>query len=71
VDLSPPGSQARRPVLIVHGSDAEVVPVSHAYRLARRAGDAEVVILEGAAHHLRRHPQVVPLVVDWLPRVVG
>ena len=59
------------PVLIVHSSDDEVVPVSHAHRLARRAGDAEVVILEGAAHHLRRHSQVVPLVVDWLARVVG
>jgi uncharacterized protein len=58
------------PVLVVHGSDDEVVPVAHAHRLARRAPAAELRVLDGAPHQLRRLPEVVPLVVEWLERVL-
>jgi uncharacterized protein len=54
------------PVLIVHGTQDDVVPVDHAYRLADRARNAELRVLEGAPHQLRRHPGVFELIVDWL-----
>jgi pimeloyl-ACP methyl ester carboxylesterase len=63
-------AEAGVPVLIVHGSNDEVVPPAHAHRLARRAPGADLVIIEGAAHQLRRRPDIVPTVVEWLERVV-
>ena len=54
------------PVLIVHASDDDVVPVAHAHILGRRAPRADVVVLDGAEHQLRRRSDVVPLVLDWL-----
>jgi alpha-beta hydrolase superfamily lysophospholipase len=59
------------PTLIVHGSDDEVVPVAHAHRLAAHGANADLMILEGAAHQLRRRPEVFALVVEWLGRVLG
>jgi uncharacterized protein len=56
------------PTLIVHGTEDDVVPVEHAYRLAGRARKGELFVLEGAPHQLRRHPGVVELVLDWLDR---
>jgi alpha-beta hydrolase superfamily lysophospholipase len=56
------------PTLIVHGTADDVVPVEHAYRLSERAPRAELVVLQGVPHHLRRHPGVFELVVDWLER---
>ncbi|MGH2730693.1 MAG: alpha/beta hydrolase family protein, partial [Actinomycetota bacterium] len=58
----------RVPTLIVHGTGDEVVPVDHATRIAERARNAEIRIVEGAAHQLRREGAVVELVVDWLHR---
>jgi uncharacterized protein len=60
----------RIPSLIVHGTADDVVPVEHAYRLSERAADAELVVLQGAPHYLRRHPGVFELVVDWLERTL-
>ena len=56
------------PVMIVHGSADDVVPVDHAYRLADRARRGELFVLEGAQHQLRREPGVVELALDWLER---
>lgn len=56
----------RIPLLIVHGTDDDVVPVDHAHRLAERASAAELRILPGAPHQLRRHPGVFELVLNWL-----
>ena len=56
------------PVMIMHGSADDVVPVDHAYRLADRARWGELFVLEGAVHQLRRDPGVVELVLDWLSR---
>jgi pimeloyl-ACP methyl ester carboxylesterase len=59
-------TSVRVPVLLVHGTDDDTVPVDHAYRLAERAPGAELRILANAPHQLRRHPGVFELVVDWL-----
>jgi alpha-beta hydrolase superfamily lysophospholipase len=59
------------PMLIVHGSADDVVPVEHARRLAERAPRAEVRIIEGGGHQLRKEEPVLELVFDWLDRVVA
>jgi uncharacterized protein len=56
------------PILIVHGTDDDVVPPDHARRLAERAPNAELRLLEGAPHQLRGHPGVFELVAEWLER---
>jgi pimeloyl-ACP methyl ester carboxylesterase len=38
------------PVLVLHGSDDEVMPVGNGERLAERIPGARLVILDGAGH---------------------
>jgi fermentation-respiration switch protein FrsA (DUF1100 family) len=58
---------APRPLLLVHGSQDETVPVSHARRLYEKAGNPkELVIIEGAGHRLRREERAINAVLDWL-----
>ena len=59
------------PMLIVHGTADDVVPVEHARRLAERAPRAEVRIIEGSGHQLRKEEPVLELVFDWLGRVLA
>ena len=61
----------RVPTLVVHGSADEVVPVDHAARIAERARNAEVRIIEGAAHQLRRDERAIETVLAWLDGVLG
>lgn len=56
------------PVLVVHGTADDVVPVDHARRIAERSSNSEVRTLEGAGHQLRRDPAAMQLVLDWLDR---
>lgn len=56
------------PTLVLHGTADDVVPVDHARRIAAKAPDAEVHILEGAGHQLRRDSGAMALVFDWLDR---
>ncbi len=58
------------PTLIVHGTDDDVVPVDHARRLAERAPRAEVRIIEGGGHQLRKEDAALEIVFDWLERVL-
>jgi alpha-beta hydrolase superfamily lysophospholipase len=58
------------PTLIVHGTADDVVPVDHGTRLADRATSADVRIIEGLGHQLRREPEVIELVDDWLRRAL-
>ncbi len=56
-----------RPLLLVHGSQDETVPVSHARRLYDTANDPkQLVIIDGAGHRLRRDERAVGAVLDWL-----
>lgn len=59
------------PTLVVHGTNDDVVPVDHARRIADGARSADLRIVEGAGHQLRREPGTVELVDDWLRRVLG
>lgn len=58
------------PILVLHGGADDIVPVSHAARIAERARRAEMKILEGSGHQLRRDPDAIRITLDWLERVL-
>lgn len=60
----------RVPVLVVHGTADDVVPVHHASLIAERARAAELRVIEGAGHQLRQVPEAIELVLDWLERTL-
>ena len=64
-------SDVRTPILIVHGTADSVVPVGHTNVLAEAAPSAELRILEGAEHQLRKEPEAVDAVLEWLERTLG
>jgi fermentation-respiration switch protein FrsA (DUF1100 family) len=56
-----------RPLLLVHGSQDEVVAVSHGRKIYAQAGEPkELVIIEGAGHRLRQNEQAMVVVINWL-----
>ena len=59
------------PTLIVHGTADDVVPVEHARRLAERAPRAQLEIIDGATHHLRKDERALAIVHDWLDRTLA
>ncbi|MBI4595786.1 MAG: alpha/beta hydrolase [Candidatus Tectomicrobia bacterium] len=60
-DISP------RPLLLVHGSADDVVPLDHAHELYARAGKPkDLKIFAGRGHRLRMDPEVISFVFNWL-----
>jgi putative redox protein len=59
---------APRPMLVVHGSDDDVVPAFDARVLVDSHGDAELRIVSGAGHRLRHDPRAVAILLGWLDR---
>lgn len=58
-----------RPVMVIHGSEDEVVPDLDARALADAAGDgADLRLIAGAGHHLRNDPRAVAILLGWLSR---
>lgn len=58
---------APRHLLLVHGSQDEVVDVSHAHRLYDKAGEPkQLVIVDGAGHRLRQNESAMRVVISWL-----
>lgn len=57
-----------RPLMIVHGSIDDVVPLSDARALADSAETAELRIITGAGHRLRHDPRAVAVLLGWLDR---
>ena len=57
-----------RPLLLVHGSEDEVVPVIDARTLADCHGDAELRVISGAGHRLLHDPRAVAVLLGWLER---
>ncbi|MCK4863622.1 MAG: alpha/beta fold hydrolase [Dehalococcoidales bacterium] len=58
---------APRPLLLVHGSNDETVPVDHAHSLYEKAGSPrKLVVVDGAGHRLRREDRVIGAILDWL-----
>jgi len=59
---------APRPVLIMHGSDDDSVPVFDARVLADAHGSADLRIIEGGGHQLRHDPRAIAVLLGWLDR---
>ena len=57
-----------RPLLVLHGSDDESVPVFDARVLADAHGDADLRVIDGAGHQLRHDPRSVAVLLGWLDR---
>ena len=58
---------APRPLLLVHGSRDETVPLSHARKLFDEAGQPkQLAIIEGAGHRLRQDDKAMSAVFSWL-----
>ncbi|MFC1938008.1 alpha/beta hydrolase, partial [Chloroflexota bacterium] len=56
-----------RPLLLVHGSQDEVVDVSHAHELYAKAGEPkQLIIIDGAGHGLRQNDRTIAIVLKWL-----
>ncbi len=61
-------SLAPRPLLVVHGSEDDLVPVFDARVLVDAHGAAELRIMNGAGHRLRHDPRAVAVLLGWLDR---
>jgi uncharacterized protein len=59
---------APRPLLVVHGSEDDVVPVFDGRVLADAHGDAELALISGAEHQLRYDPRAMAILLGWLDR---
>lgn len=57
-----------RSLLVVHGSDDDLVPVFDARVLVDAHGEAELRILSGAGHRLRHDPRAIAILLGWLDR---
>jgi pimeloyl-ACP methyl ester carboxylesterase len=58
-----------RPVLLMHGSDDDTVPVQDARTLATAAGgEVELHVIQGAGHRLRHDPRAVAFLIGWMDR---
>jgi uncharacterized protein len=61
-----------RAVLVLHGSDDDVVPVADARALVDATDDhAELRIINGGGHRLRHDPRAVAILLGWLVRQAG
>lgn len=59
------------PVLVVHGELDDVVPVSHADEIRAASKGAEVHVIPAAGHQLRKVPEAIELVGEWLQRTLA
>lgn len=58
---------APMPVLLLHGSQDELIPLDHAWELYRAAGEPKQVrIIQGAGHRLRTDEEAMSVVIDWI-----
>ena len=59
---------APRPLLVVHGSDDDLVPVFDARVIVDAHGAGELRVVYGAGHRLRHDPRAVAVLLGWLDR---
>jgi uncharacterized protein len=59
---------APRPLLVVHGSEDDLVPAFDARVLGDAHGQAELRLVPGAGHRLRHDPRAVAVLLGWLDR---
>jgi pimeloyl-ACP methyl ester carboxylesterase len=61
---------APRPLLLIQGSDDDLVPALDARALADCHGAAELRIIQGAGHRLRHDPRAIAVLLGWMERQV-
>lgn len=61
---------APRPLLLLHGTDDDVVSTSDSQLLAEAHGSAELRIIGNAGRRLRHDPRAVASVLGWLDRQI-
>ncbi len=61
-------SMGDKPLLILHGSHDEVVPLFDARALADSHGQAELHVIAGGGHLLRYDPRAIAVLLGWLDR---
>ena len=59
---------APRSLLVIHGSDDDLVPSFDARVVADAHTDAELHLLEGGGHRLRHDPRAMAITLGWLDR---
>jgi dienelactone hydrolase len=59
---------APRPLLVLHGTEDDAVPVFDARVLADAHGEADLRIIDGGPHQLRHDPRAVAVLLGWLDR---
>jgi putative redox protein len=65
IDRIPP-----RPLLLIHGTQDDVVRVGHARRLYEKVkGKAEIFMIEGAGHRLRVEEKAINKAMEWLKKI--
>jgi len=72
-ELDPLAAAARlapRPLMILHGSDDDVVPVAAARALAAAYPEAELRVIAQGGHRLRHDPRALALLLGWIARQV-
>lgn len=57
-----------RPLLVVHGSEDDLVPSFDARVIVDAHGAAELRIIQGAGHQLRYDPRAMAILLGWLDR---
>ncbi len=57
-----------RDLLLVHGSEDDIVPPLEARALAEAHGAADLRLIGGAGHHLRHDPRAIAVLMGWLDR---
>jgi putative redox protein len=57
-----------RPLLVLHGSEDDLVPTFDARAVADAHGGADLRIITGAGHQLRHDPRALAMLLGWLHR---
>lgn len=58
---------APRPILIIHGTDDDVIPVESSRELFDTSAEPkDIIIVQGAGHQLRLSAQAMDAAMDWL-----
>ena len=57
-----------RELMLIHGSDDEIVPLLDARAVADAHGFADLRVIAGGGHHLRHDPRAMAVMLGWLDR---
>ena len=59
----------RNPVLILHGSEDDLVPPADSRRMAERYQNCELAVIAGETHHFDRNPERMREIIrNWLAK---